>query len=275
MTKIEWTHKPGTTGETWNPVTGCTKISEGCKNCYAERMSKRLAGRFGYPADEPFAVTLHPERLDIPLKWRKPRTVFVCSMGDLFHSDIDMLDIGDVWSVMEEATAHTFIVLTKRPSRMLEFLQAWGNDGNDHIRLGVTIEKPEYAYRAEYLRRCPAAVRFLSLEPLLASLNDYPGIYDDMDWVIAGGETGPGARPMHPDWVRGVRDQCKAAGVPFFFKAWGAWRQANDALEAMEFSTTKAQPMKGAIMYRIGKKAAGHLLDGKEHREWPQSQGGK
>jgi len=233
-TKIEWTHRPGTTGVTWNPVTGCTKISEGCKHCYAERMSKRLARRFGYPADDPFKVTLHPDRLKEPLRWRKPRTVFVCSMGDLFHQDVPFDWILRVWTTMFYALDHTYLILTKRPDRMHIFLTEWLPSAwhlamlepyagpFPNVWLGTSIEKPEYGYRAEYLRRTPAALRFLSMEPLLASFGDSPGVIDEMDWIIVGGETGPGARVMDPDWARQVRDQCKAAGVPFFFKRMSA-----------------------------------------------------
>jgi protein gp37 len=178
MTKIEWTHRPGTTGITWNPVTGCTKISAGCKNCYAERMSKRLKGRFGYPADEPFRVTSHFDKFDAPLKWRKPRTVFVCSMGDLFHEDVGYNVHQILWDVMEQCPQHTFIVLTKRPENMLDTIEQHlmvSHGVLPNLWLGTSIEKPEYGYRAEYLRRCPAAVRFLSLEPLLAPLDGQPG----------------------------------------------------------------------------------------------------
>ena len=283
--KIGWLNRPGTTGATWNPVTGCTKCSEGCKNCYAERMSKRLSGRFGYPEDEPFRVTLHEDKLDAPLGWKKPRTVFVCSMGDLFHEDVPFWYIARIVDVMESAPEHTFLLLTKRPDRMLDFTEWMCREGEDlpmsftrwpdNIWLGTTIEKPEYSYRAEYLRRCPAAVRFLSLEPLLGSMADYPGIYDDMDWIICGGETGHGARPAHPDWIRDIRDRCKLLGIPFFFKQWGAWapyphhdnRFGPTPPSAIHwFGEQKGPP----DMWRINKKNSGYLLDGKEHHEWPQ-----
>lgn len=260
MTKIEWTHRPGTVGVSWNPVTGCTPISEGCAHCYARRMARRLAGRFGYPADEPFQVTLHPDRLEEPLRWRKRRTVFVVSMGDLFHEDVPFEYIERVVDVCYTAAKHTYLVLTKRPDRMLEFFKEYTNgpyDDNEmpgNLWLGITAENQErLRERAGYLYHCPAVVRWLSYEPALGPLDlsesprdDYDtgdilwGIdYTDIfDWVVCGGETGPSARPMRLDWARKVRDQCVAAGVPFFFK----------------------QDGKGS-----------HLLDEQEWRQWPRA----
>lgn len=233
MTKIEWTHRPGTTGETWNPVTGCTKISEGCAHCYAERMSKRLKGRFGYPEDDPFRVTVHPDKLELPLRWKKPRTVFVCSMGDLFHKDVPTQTIALVWRMMNKASRHTFLVLTKRPKRMAYFLKQYDIQPLPSVWLGVTTENQQRANeRIPLLLQCPAAVRFVSVEPMLGpvdirgalgfSFSDaHEGFLYDVpavDWIIVGGETGAGARPMDPGWARSVRDQCKAAGIPFFIK---------------------------------------------------------
>jgi protein gp37 len=235
MTKIEWTHRQGTTGITWNPITGCTKISEGCKHCYAEKMSKRLAGRFGYPADDPFAVTPHFDKFDAPLKWRKPRTVFVCSMGDLFHEDVGFNVHQIVWDVMEQTPQHTYLILTKRADNMLdtvELLQV-SHGILPNVWLGVTAENQKRANeRIPLLLQTPAAVRFVSIEPLLdpvdiegalgfSFLDPTYGYHYEVpavNWIIVGGETGPGARPMHPDWARGVRDQCTVAGVRFFFK---------------------------------------------------------
>lgn len=271
--KIEWTD------ETWNPVTGCTKVSVGCKNCYAERMAKRLAGRFGYPADKPFAVTLHWDRLEEPLRWRKPRRVFVCSMGDLFHEDVPDEFIGEVFGVVHAASPHIFQVLTKRPERMRDFILRYSAPGGPlpshrgNLWLGVSVEDQATAdERIPLLLKTPAAVRFVSYEPALAGV-DFSRWLDPLgqdscincgaderhylsaeeqarirwtdsgdalcgecghdccatghdpalDWCIAGGESGPGARPVHPDWLRSVRDQCAAAAVPFFFKGWGAW----------------------------------------------------
>ena len=242
MTKIEWTHRKGTTGVTWNPVSGCSKISEGCAHCYAERMSKRLGGRFGYPEDEPFRVTLHPERLMEPRYWVKPRTVFVCSMGDLFHDAVPGTFIHRVWMQMALCHDHTFLVLTKRPERMAQIVPALngyehGTPGN--IWLGVTAENQQRAdERIPLLLQCPAAVRFVSVEPMLGAVDFHvPSVPDGsgawrnaltvddpytkerhLDWIICGGETGPGARTMDPALARSVRDQCKAAGIPFFFK---------------------------------------------------------
>lgn len=227
-TKIEWTD------ETWNPVTGCSKISAGCKNCYAERMAKRLAGRFGYPdAPNSFDVTLHPDRLEEPLRWRNPRKVFVCSMSDLFHPDVPKEFIWKVLEVAWKSDNHIFQILTKRPKRMRHiYSDLCGNCLEDtplNIWLGVTAENQETAdERIPILLETPAAVRFVSVEPILGPVDLWPYLQKDsphfnhkLDWVIAGGETGPGARPPHPDWFRALRDQCAAADVPFFFKQWG------------------------------------------------------
>jgi protein gp37 len=215
--KIEWTET------TWNPTTGCDHVSPGCDNCYAERMAKRLAGRAGYPADEPFRLTLQHDRLTQPLRWRKPRLVFVNSMSDLYHRDVPLWFIGEVYAVMEQASQHTFQILTKRPQRAAGIhpgLLFEEPDGEwrplSNVWLGTSIESDRYVYRADFLRDTPAAVRFLSCEPLLEPLPslDLTGI----DWVIAGAESGPGARPMDEDWVRDLRDRCNAAGVAFFYK---------------------------------------------------------
>lgn len=237
--KIEWLARPGTKPASWNPVSGCSPISEGCKNCYAERMSKRLAGRFGYPADEPFKVTLHEDRLEQPLHWRKPRTVFVCSMGDLFHEDVPWEWIERVYAVMQQAKQHTFIVLTKRPLRMGEFLlnvilpsPRYLNKADvpliwPHVWHGVTAENQQRAdERIPVLLQIPAAVRFVSVEPALEELYLIPylrmweGIPSVLDWVICGPETGPGAREMDYDWALKIRWQCQDAGIPFFYKKW-------------------------------------------------------
>jgi len=270
MTKIEWTHREGTTGVTWNPITGCTKISEGCKRCYAERMSKRLAGRFGYPADDPFRVTVHRDKLDTPFGWRKPRTVFVCSMGDLFHKDVHLSTQVNVWRTMAHTPQHTYIVLTKRADRMASALrplsQTFGTLPN--VWLGVTAENQQRANeRIPLLLQAPAAVRFVSVEPMLGpvDLRWYLGTGEMLsshylDWVIVGGESGPDARPMHPDWARGVRDQCVAAGVPFFFKQWGS---------ADQLAGRRAYAIQAG--WRPEEAKGGHLLDGCEHHEWPQT----
>ena len=209
--KIEWTDA------TWNPVTGCNKISPGCKHCYAERLSKRLKATGMAKYRNGFAVTLHPDTLDIPLRWRKPRSIFVNSMSDLFHPEVPDDFITQVFDVMTRAHWHRYQVLTKRPERVasLNSTLPWPAQ----IWQGVSVENADYAYRIDLLRDTAAAVKFLSLEPLLGPLPnlDLAGI----DWVIVGGESGPGARPMQPDWARDIRDQCIDAGVPFHFKQWG------------------------------------------------------
>jgi len=269
MTKIEWTHREGTTGVTWNPIAGCTKISEGCAHCYAERMATRLKGRFGYPEDEPFRVTLHPDRLSEPRKWRKPRTVFVCSMGDLFHEVVPGTFIHHIWIQMALCRDHTFLVLTKRPERMAELVPALNNYEHgtpNNVWLGVTAENQQRANeRIPLLLQTPAAVRFVSIEPMLGpvDLRWYLGTGEMLsshylDWVIVGGESGPGARPMHPDWARGVRDQCAAAGVPFFFKQWGS---------ADQLAGRRAYAIQAG--WRPEEAKGGHLLDGREYHEWP------
>jgi protein gp37 len=217
-TAIEWTDA------TWNPVTGCTKISPGCDRCYAERFSERFRGTPGHPFETGFDLTLRPERLDQPLRWRAPRMIFVNSMSDLFHKDIPKEFIDRVFDTMERATHHTFQVLTKRSSLMRDFLRRryGARRGPVHMWFGVSIEDGSKISRIKHLRDSPASLRFLSIEPLIGPVGtlDLSGI----DWVIVGGESGPGARPMHPDWVRSIRDQCLHAHVAFFFKQWGGLR---------------------------------------------------
>jgi protein gp37 len=217
-TTIEWTDA------TWNPVTGCTKISAGCDHCYAERFSERFRGTSGHPFESGFDLTLRPERLEQPLAWRRPRMIFVNSMSDLFHKEIPVEFIDRVFDTMEHARWHTFQILTKRSSLMRNYLRRrYGNErGPVHMWFGVSVEDGSKKSRIEHLRGAPAGVRFLSIEPLIGPMGliDLTGI----DWVIVGGESGPGARPMRPDWVREVRDQCLAEGVAFFFKQWGGLR---------------------------------------------------
>jgi protein gp37 len=203
-TAIEWTDS------TWNPVTGCTKVSPGCKYCYAERLTERFGRRFT-------EIRFHPERLALPLRWRRPRRIFVNSMSDLFHEQVSEPFIQQVFAVMAEAHWHTFQVLTKRAERLAEVAArlAWP----PNVWQGVSIENAAYVCRIRYLRRVPAAVRFLSVEPLLGPIPHLP--LEGIDWVIVGGESGPRRRPLDPAWVRQIRDQCRAAGVPFFFKQWG------------------------------------------------------
>ncbi len=214
--KIEWTDA------TWNPITGCDKISAGCRNCYAMRLARRLQamGSSRYANGE--KVTLHWDALDIPLHWREPRCVFINSMSDLFHESVPLGFIERVLDTARRAPRHTFQVLTKRSERLRQLSSRL--DWPDNVWVGVTVESGLYAYRVEHLREVAARVRFLSVEPLIGSVAglDLSGI----DWVIAGGESGPGARPMEESWVRGLRDQCVASGVAFFFKQWGGVHRA-------------------------------------------------
>lgn len=228
---IEWTES------TWNPVTGCSKVSPGCKHCYAERMALRLLamGQPNYAGG--FAVTLHEDVVERPLSWRKPQTIFVNSMSDLFHDRVPLDFIARVFDVMRRATWHRFQVLTKRHERLVSIAQELPWPSN--VWMGVSVESSPYRTRIDALRAVPAAVRFLSLEPLLGPLPelDLSGIH----WVIVGGESGPGARPMQRGWALDIRDQCLAAEVPFFFKQWGG----------------------------VQKKRAGRLLEGRTWDEMP------
>jgi protein gp37 len=208
---IEWTEA------TWNPITGCDKISPGCKHCYAERMAGRLQAMGQRNYRNGFELTLHESALLLPLSWKRPQTIFVNSMSDLFHKDVPSEFIHRVFDVMTRAHWHQYQVLTKRADRLeaLSTSLPW----QPHIWMGVSVESEAYSYRIEHLRRTGAAVKFLSLEPLLGPLPSLP--LDGIDWVIVGGESGPGARPMRESWVLAIRDQCAKAGVPFFFKQWG------------------------------------------------------
>jgi len=209
--KIEWTES------TWNPVTGCTKISLGCKHCYAERMAVRLQAMGQPNYVNGFSVMTHDHVLQHPLRWRKPQTIFVNSMSDLFHEDIPLEFIEQVFDVMQKANWHRFQILTKRAERLRDLAPTllWP----DNVWMGVTVESQAYTHRIDRLRCVPAAVKFLSLEPLLGPLVqlDLSGI----DWAIVGGESGPGSRPMDESWIIDIREQCLAQGVPFFFKQWG------------------------------------------------------
>lgn len=240
-TKIEWCD------EVWNPITGCTPISEGCDHCYAKRMSQRLKGRYGYSKDDPFRVTFHPEKLKSPYPWPKTinsRKIFVGSMSDLFHKNVECLWIRDIFRLIRYYRYNTFMVLTKRPELMKSHINLWANNNEilPNLWLGVTAENQQRAdERIPVLLSIPASVRFVSIEPMLGPVDVEPFLqyepfnenykmtfkateWRGLDWVIVGGETGPGARPMHPDWARSVRDQCQEAGVPFFFKKLGGWK---------------------------------------------------
>ncbi len=209
--KIEWTES------TWNPVTGCTKISAGCKNCYAERMALRLKAAGSPNYANGFRVTLHHHALDIPLRWKKPRTIFVNSMSDLFHKNISFDFISKVFDVMRRASHHRFQILTKRSGHLLKLSSKliWP----ENVWMGVTVENVDCRFRINDLQQTAAAIKFISFEPLLGSI---PNIdLEGIDWVIVGGESGPNARPMKPQWAIDIRDQCLDADVPFFFKQWG------------------------------------------------------
>jgi protein gp37 len=326
--KIEWTNR------VWNPVTGCTKISTGCKNCYAEELHNKRHKAYwegklqGLPQyARPFSrVQLHPERLGQPLHWKKPQKVFVNSMSDLFHKDVPFEFIEEVWDAMFDCsfakkgfrTRHIFQILTKRPERAIEFYQymeAHNLKSNyNNIWFGVTVENQEQAdKRIPLLLQIPAAVRFISVEPMLGPIklissgtfidhNYMTGevrhkmlkTNDDIisiekqkiDWVICGGESGKNARPMHPDWVRSLRDQCKAADVPFFFKQWGKYKILYERSNPPEFTFEREyfrynrinisggqDSHGGNLCYykKVGKRNSGCLVDGVEYKEFPKT----
>ena len=357
MTAIEWTHRPGTKGETWNPIAGCSIATTGCKRCYAMKMAARLS-RMGVEHYVGLTekvnghdvwtgtVRLAPEHILLkPLKAKAPRTYFVNSMSDLFHADVPDDWIDRVFAVMALTPQHTFLVLTKRAGRMRGYVDglkarlSWSQFGEiswseqhdnvleatqamrkswplRNVWLGVSAERQQEAdARIPDLLATPAAIRFVSAEPLLGAI-DFKRIdvvasaptegrsqswtnaltgwrledngghkhYDDgLDWVIVGGESGPGARPMHPDWARDIRDQCATSGVPFFFKQWGEFGPVElHAAHRAETSVVLADgrhlkgravldhpEINGEIIGRFGKGRAGHLLDGREHFAWP------
>ena len=211
ITSIEWTES------SWNPVTGCTKITDGCKNCYAFTMAKRLCAMQNPRYINGFDITMHEDLLDLPLKWKKPRRIFVNSMSDLFHEDIPNNFIERVFFTMQKASWHTFQILTKRSERLLSLAPELPWPSN--IWQGVTVENDKYVSRIDHLRQTPAKVKFLSCEPLLGPLNNLN--LENIDWVIVGGESGPGARPIKEEWVKNIRDQCLSSNTSFFFKQWG------------------------------------------------------
>ena len=212
---IEWTDA------TWNPVTGCTKITRGCDNCYAERIAERFRGTPGHPFENGFDLTLRPKRISQPLSWKRPRMIFVNSMSDLFHRDIPTDFIDRVFDTMEQAEHHVFQVLTKRSSLMRDYLRRrYGSElAPRHIWCGVSVEDHRATARIRHLQEAPISTRFLSIEPLLGPVGDID--IGGVSWVIVGGESGPGARPLNPEWVLEVRNLCERKEIPFFFKQWG------------------------------------------------------
>ncbi len=233
MSRIEWTDK------TWNPVRGCTKISPGCKHCYAATFAERFRGVPGNAYEQGFDLRVVPHMLDRPRQWKRPVRIFVNSMSDLFHQDVPDEYIARVFDVMRETPRHQYQLLTKRSARMAEVLEKTGVPEN--VWCGVSVENGDYTSRIADLMRVPAQIRFLSIEPLLGPIDDLP--LDGIGWVIVGGESGHGARPMDPTWVRSIRDRCVDANVPFFFKQWGG----------------------------VNKKKTGHVLDGRTWHEMPDT----
>ena len=234
--KIEWTQA------TWNPITGCTKCSAGCEHCYAATLAKRLKAMGNVRYKNGFDVTIHRDLFSRPLEWRKPRRIFVNSMSDLFHDAVDDKTIFDLFGVMNQATQHTFQILTKRPKRMLDLSSQINWTPN--IWMGVTVENRNSMCRLEPLKRCGAKVKFISAEPLLESIGDID--LNNIDWLIVGGESGAGCRKLERQWVVELRDAAKKAGTPFFFKQWGGFHHSQ----------------------------AGSLLDGIEYKEFPVSLNG-
>ncbi|MBI2307547.1 MAG: phage Gp37/Gp68 family protein [Rhodocyclales bacterium] len=315
-TKIEWADA------TWNPVTGCSKVSQGCKHCYAERQWPRMTRLVPSYAGRDFTdVACHADRLDQPLRWKKPRRVFVNSMSDLFHEVVPDDFILSVFVTMAAARQHTFQILTKRPARMLDLMTRWKAAGLllregcgvelRNVWLGVSVEDQATAdERIPLLLQTPAAVRWISAEPLLGPVDLTATPAGDIlcrcggcmemtpdtriDWVVAGGESGKNARPMHPAWARSLRDQCAAAGVPFLFKQWGEWLRS-DLVDSETQSTvwrdrTHFEMRDAGMLHefspalppgpphfscnhflRVGKRAAGRLLDGVQHDAYPEA----
>lgn len=312
---------PGYQPETWNPIVGCSKVSSGCDNCYAERMAFRIAqmqlknhGKNGYHYTEVSKLTsigwtgetrLVKEALDKPLNWKTPRIVFVCSMGDIFHESVHSGAFQMVLDRISSLRQHIFILLTKRPENVMPLMKrvGWGLPFPPNVWLGVTAENQEQANkRIPILLSIPAEKRFVSIEPMLGPVdlnairpsicktitqdvlrgiatNETQSFRDGLpvlDWVICGGESGAKARPMHPDWVRFLRDQCRLADVPFFFKQWGEWLPFQDATNPGAVSVQKTINSKmdrfddGEEIIRVGRNAAGNLLDGEQHHSWPE-----
>lgn len=239
---IEWTDS------SWNPVTGCTKISAGCDNCYAERFSERFRGVDGHPFENGFDLTLRPERLLQPISWKKPRQIFVNSMSDLFHKKIPTKFVDQVFDTMEKADHHTFQILSKRSSRLRDYVNKRyaGGLAPDHIWLGTSVEDGSKKSRIKHVADMAASVRFLSLEPLIGPMGklDLNGIH----WVIVGGESGPGHRPIEEKWVAAIRDQCLKASVAFFFKQWGGLRPKSNGRELENRTWSEYPPLSETII---------------------------
>jgi protein gp37 len=298
-TGIEWTDA------TWNPVTGCTEVSPGCDHCYAKTFAERWRGTEGHYFEHGFDVQLRPDKLDQPLRWKRPRKIFVNSMSDLFHDQVPDHFIAQVFSVMACTPRHTFQVLTKRHARMRALLSAdsfraavhaqvrerWSQEAAlqvwtrgwplSNVWLGVSAENQQWAdIRVPSLLDTPAAVRFISAEPLLGpidlmSVPPLVGGVPAIDWLIVGGESGRGARPMHPDWARSLRDQCQAAGVAFLFKQWGEWAPGNhrdptlDGQVSISYRPDCPDQHPLGWVRRVGKRRAGRELDGRTWDEYP------
>jgi protein gp37 len=312
VTTIEWTKRPGTVGEVWNLVTGCNKVDRGCKHCYAETMHRRLRamGQEKYAQEFLAGAVCHEDLLQLPKTWTKPRTVFVNSMSDLFHKDVPFHFLLQAFRVMRECPAHTFLILTKRPERALNFIEhvrqvtpRWIFPPN--VWLGTSANDQKSAdLRVPILLKIPDVLRFLSYEPATGSvelrnlgLSDSEAWSHDalageyycdgnttrdlprLHWVICGGESGPKADPMHPDWARKVRDDCKATGTPFFFKQWGAWQPityySDGFIPTVKFNVGRGEfvfPLPSPQnMKRVGKHASGHELDGEIWQQYPDT----
>lgn len=247
---IEWTDA------TWNPVTGCNKVSPGCKHCYAETFAERWRGIPGHHFEQGFDLKLWPERLSLPLSWTKPRKIFVNSMSDLFHKDVPDEFVERVFRVMLKANHHVYQVLTKRSERLMDWVKKFMRDNSatlgkrlpSHIWLGVSVENQHYVSRMEHLKKAPVSVRFLSIEPLIGPVQLSKSKLCGIHWVIVGGESGPGARKMDPQWPKDIKAVCRKAKVAFFFKQWGAHNREGE---------------------RVGKGVAGRVLDGKTWDEMP------
>jgi protein gp37 len=252
-TQIEWTDA------TWNPTTGCTKISPGCDHCYAERFAERFRGVFGHPYERGFDLTLRPERLSQPLKWKSSKMIFVNSMSDLFHKAVPQNFIDKIFDVMEQADWHVFQILTKRSSKLQSYVNRRYSKGGApaHIWMGVSIEDGNRLSRLQHLRSTNAPIKFLSLEPLIGRIGrlDLRGI----SWVIVGGESGSGHRPVDPEWVREIRDQCNDSDTAFFFKQWGGQRPKSGGreLDGIEWNEYPTMPTQGS-----SKRFAGQLIHG-------------